>query len=993
MPRPARSRVRLKAVLIVLAAAAVFTAAMLVQLGLGPPGHAGTRWLEAAVRSSIVTLLLVSVAHLLLARRRRRLERRSAGPHSQLPSLDEGASAHWQVRTAMYALLLVAGGHAVFQAWQVEAWRALRAADAEVADLAGAQRMLSQRIARLSAAIGAEGADRARSQEYGNELRMALDRAASGAARLQASMRDDGIPAADHTLPLRATIAAWEATRLGLWHSAQSLLESIESGASADVAALVAQVEAQADPALAAAERLVGEIGNSARGRDQGAAGTAYMWSAFTVLLLLGMAVAVAEPTARSVKLQHRRLVAQARELRQLALVAELTTNAVMITDERQKILWVNEAFTRMTGYRLHEALGQRPHRLLRSERTDGATAARIHAAVDTAQGVRVQVLSRRKDGSDLWLDLDIQPLRDDSGALAGFVDVASDITERRRDQVELRIAAIAFDSLEAIAITDANQVILKVNSAFERITGYSAAQAVGQVTGHLLKSGRQDEDFYAALWQALQQDKHWQGEIWNRRKNGEVYPEWLSITAVTDHEGQVANYVAVFTDITQKKLADETIHNLAFYDPLTELPNRRLLRERLDQAMAAGARHSRHGAVLFIDLDQFKDLNDTQGHEVGDLLLIAVAKRLRASVRVSDTVARLGGDEFVVILADLTTQPEAAALQAETIAEKIRVAVNQPFVLDGYQYHGTPSIGIGLFLGYETTLDELLKRADTAMYEAKSSGRNAIRFFDPATHAAMETRITLENDLRHALSRHQLQLHYQVQVDGTGRVRGAEVLLRWLHPTRGFVSPAQFIPLAEESGLILPIGHWVLETACAQLRVWARDAATRDLHLAVNVSARQFRQVDFVEQISAVVQHTGIDPRRLEFELTESMVVVNLTDTVAKMQAIKDMGIRFSIDDFGTGHSSLAHLSRLPLDQLKIDQSFVRNMTLSHTDAVIVQTIIGMAGSLGLEVIAEGVETEEQRAFLGSYGCSNCQGYLFGRPVPVEQFEAALRA
>ncbi len=976
MSRPAQPRARLKAgLIIVLAVATVFTAAMLVQLGLGPPGHAGSQWPEAAVRSAVVTLLLVSVAYLLLARWRRRMERRSEGLHSRLPSLHEGASAHWQVRIAMYAFLLITGGHVVFQAWQVKAWHALHAADAEVADLAGAQRMLSQRIARLSTAIGADGADRARSHEYRNELRTALDRAASGAVRLQASLREDGILAADHTLPLRATITGWAATSQGLWHSARSLLESIESGVGADVGTLVAQVEAQADPALAAAERLVDEIGNSARSRDRGAVGVAEVWAAFTILLLLGVAAAVAEPTVRSVKSQHRRLVAQAREVRQLALVAELTTNAVMITDERQDITWVNEAFTRITGYSLHEALGQRPGRLLRSDRTDGATAARIHAAVDSAQGVRAQVLSRHKDGRDLWFDLDIQPLRDDSGALAGFVDVASDITERRQDQVELHIAAIAFDSLEAIAITDANQVILKVNPAFERITGYSAAEAVGQVTGRLLKSGRQDEDFYAVLRQALQQDKHWQGEIWNRRKNGEVYPEWLSITAVSDHEGQVSNYVAVFADITQKKLADETIHNLAFYDPLTALPNRRLLRDRLDQAMAAGARHSRHGAVLFIDLDQFKDLNDTRGHEVGDLLLIEIAERLRASVRASDTVARLGGDEFVVILADLTAQPEPAALRAETIAEKIRVAINQPFMLEGHPYHGTASIGIGLFLGHETTLDELLKRADTAMYEAKSSGRNAIRFFDPATHAAMEARITLESDLRHALSRHQLQLHYQMQVDGTGRVRGAEVLLRWLHPTRGFVPPAQFIPLAEESGLILPIGHWVLETACAQLCAWARDAATRDLHLAVNVSARQFRQADFVEQIRAVVRDTGIDPRRLEFELTESMVVVNLTDTVAKMQAIKDMGIRFSIDDFGTGHSSLAYLSRLPLDQLKIDQSFVRNMTLSDTDAIIVQTIIGMARSLGLEVIAEGVETENQRVFLESCGCLNCQG------------------
>jgi len=561
----------------------------------------------------------------------------------------------------------------------------------------------------------------------------------------------------------------------------------------------------------------------------------------------------------------------------------------------------------------------------------------------------------------------------------------------RKQAQADLRIAAIAFESQEGMIISDANQVILRVNKAFTRITGYGAEDAVGRNTA-ILKSGRQDAMFYQAMWQSLNRDKYWQGEIWNRRKNGEVFPEWLSITAVTDDVGQVTHYVAAFSDITLQKQAEEIIHNLAFYDPLTNLPNRRMLQDRLQHVFSSSERHQRHGAVLFIDLDNFKELNDTKGHNIGDLLLIEVAARLQTCVRTDDTVARLGGDEFVIVLNDLHAEAEQAAFQADAIAEKIRAAINQPCALQGHEYHGAPSIGICLFRGNDITLDELLKRADTAMYEAKRSGRNAIRFFDPATHAAMEARIALEVDLRRAVPEKQLRLYYQMQVDRRGRILGAEVLLRWQHPERGLVPPMEFIPLAEETGLILPIGHWVLETACAKLKAWESDPVTRHLQIAVNVSARQFRHPHFVEQVCAVLEQTAIDPGKLKLELTESLVLDNIGDTITKMQALKDIGVGFSMDDFGTGYSSLAYLSQLPLEQVKIDQSFVRNITVKPGDAVIVQTIIGMANNLGLNVIAEGVETQEQRDFLERNGCPAFQGYLFGKPVPVEAFEISLQ-
>jgi diguanylate cyclase (GGDEF)-like protein/PAS domain S-box-containing protein len=460
---------------------------------------------------------------------------------------------------------------------------------------------------------------------------------------------------------------------------------------------------------------------------------------------------------------------------------------------------------------------------------------------------------------------------------------------------------------------------------------------------------------------------------------------------AVFDAAGTAIRFNGTIQDVSEQKQAEETIHNLAFFDTLTGLPNRYLLKDRLQHTLASCARNRRHGAILFIDLDHFKELNDTKGHGAGDQLLIEVTNRLQACVRIDDTICRLGGDEFVVVLNDLNAKDDLAAGQAELIAEKIRTAINQPFALQDQEYFNSPSIGISMFGGEQDSIDELLKRADTAMYQAKKSGRNAIRFFDSATHAAMEARIALESDLRGALPENQLMLFYQMQVDRAGDIFGAEVLLRWQHPDRGLVSPFHFIPLAEETGLIVSIGSWVLETACTQLKEWESDPDARHLQLAVNVSARQFYQPDFVEQVCAVIKKTAIDPRKLKLELTESLVLDNVDETINKMLMLKESGVRFSMDDFGTGYSSLAYLSRLPLDQVKIDQSFVRNIDVKSTDAVIVQTIIGMANNLNMEVIAEGVETVQQRDFLEDSGCFTYQGYLFGKPVPVGEFESTL--
>jgi diguanylate cyclase (GGDEF)-like protein len=504
--------------------------------------------------------------------------------------------------------------------------------------------------------------------------------------------------------------------------------------------------------------------------------------------------------------------------------------------------------------------------------------------------------------------------------------------------------------------------------------------------TPRVLKSPLHEAAYYEAMWTSIRRTGSWQGEIWDRRKNGTVFPTWCTITAVKDNHGKTTHYVGMVSDISRRKSAEEEIANLAFFDPLTHLPNRRLLLDRLHHALATSTRSQRHGAMLFIDLDNFKTLNDTLGHDIGDLLLVEVAKRLSTCVREVDTVARLGGDEFVVMLEDLADSSDEAADQAKTVGEKILAVLNQPYQLAEYAHHSTPSIGITLFVDLDDTVEELLKRADLAMYQAKAAGRNTMRFFDPDMQAAVNARAGMESDLHEAVSESQFLLYYQVQVNSAGEPIGAEALLRWRHPRHGLVLPASFIPLAEDSGLILSLGRWVLQVACAQLRVWAQSDQTAHLTLAVNVSQRQFRHPHFVADVLEALASSGADPRKLKLELTESLLVDDVEDTIAKMTELKTKGIGFSLDDFGTGYSSLSYLKRLPLDQLKIDQSFVRDVFTDANDASIVRTVVTLGQSLGLDVIAEGVETEAQREFLASQGCHAFQGNLFGRPVPIDE-------
>jgi diguanylate cyclase (GGDEF)-like protein/PAS domain S-box-containing protein len=478
-----------------------------------------------------------------------------------------------------------------------------------------------------------------------------------------------------------------------------------------------------------------------------------------------------------------------------------------------------------------------------------------------------------------------------------------------------------------------------------------------------------------------------WQCEYRVTMPDGNVRWHMTSAVPHKEPDGTVVSH-GFTMDITDRKRAEQEIERLAFYDALTGLPNRRLLLDRLQRSIAAGQRTKAQGALLFIDLDNFKDLNDTLGHDMGDQLLSQVAARLVGCVRETDTVSRFGGDEFVVMLENLSTDLSQAAAQAEVVADKLLASLNQPFELDGGQHYSTPSIGITLFGEQRLTVDELLKRADLAMYQAKAAGRNTQRFFDPDMQAAVNARSNLEADLRQGLAREEIHVHYQPVVDHNGKLVGAEALARWRHPQRGMISPADFIPLAEQTGLILPLGQTVLHTACSQLAQWAQNPATAHLSLSVNVSARQFRQPGFAAQVLGTLKACQADPRKLKLELTESLLLGDIEDTIERMEQLKKEGVGFALDDFGTGYSSLSYLKRLPLDQVKIDQSFVRDVLSDPNDAAIVRTILALAKSLDLEVVAEGVETAGQLGFLRLHGCEGFQGYLFGRPLPLDVLE-----
>jgi diguanylate cyclase (GGDEF)-like protein/PAS domain S-box-containing protein len=612
-------------------------------------------------------------------------------------------------------------------------------------------------------------------------------------------------------------------------------------------------------------------------------------------------------------------------------------------------------------------------------------------AAVDAGRPNQNEEWVTPAGGGTMLVETIKTPLCDRNGRVIGVLGVARDITERERASRQLALLDFALDHVKEAAYMADEQ------GYFHYVNG-EACRALGHTCDDLMKMRVIDVDNvvtqpeqWQAFWDRLKDLKAITFESHHKARDGSVFPVEINANYF-EFYGQ-PYVLGLVRDITERKQVEQQIRDLAYFDVLTQLPNRRMLMDRLSHALAASDRSQAYGALMILDLDHFKTLNDTQGHDVGDRLLVEVSRRLIANVRQQDSVSRLGGDEFVVLLEGLGPDEAHAASQAETIAEKVRFALNQPYALDvgGTTFHSTTSIGLALFRGQGASTEMLLKQADVALYQAKDGGRNLVRFFNPAMQAAIDSRMVMEAALRQALDKGEFRLYYQPQVDQDGGLIGAEALLRWLPANPGMVYPAEFIPLAEETGLILPIGKWVLDTACAQLKAWERDPRTQSLQMSVNVSARQFHQPDFVETVQQSLASSGINPSRLKLELTESVVLDNVDAVIRQMQQLNALGVSFCLDDFGTGYSSLSYLKRLPLDQVKIDQSFVRDVTVDPNDAAIVRAIMALSRSLGLQVIAEGVETQAQRDFLLANDCRAYQGMLFCRPIPIEEWASLL--
>ncbi len=672
-------------------------------------------------------------------------------------------------------------------------------------------------------------------------------------------------------------------------------------------------------------------------------------------------------------------------DLRKLGRALEQSPTSVIITSIDGIIEYVNPKFEEVSGYTAKEAIGQNP-RILKSGDKTPEDYKKMWDTLLAGKEWRGTFHNKRKDGRIYWESASISPLRDEEGKITHFIAVKEDVTAQKRAEEQLRMNATVFDTTsEGIMVTDADNIIKTVNPAFSRITGYEAEEVVGHSPG-ILSSGRHTKAFYEQMWGAVSQNGYWSGEIWNRRKDGSVYPEWLSIAAIKNESGIVKEYVAVFSDISKHKQDEEKIRYQANFDALTGLPNRSLLTDRLTQAILSANREEWKLALLFIDLDQFKVVNDTFGHVMGDELLQMVATRIRECVREVDTVARFGGDEFVVLMQDVTDL-EAPAL----VASKVIAEVTGSFTLYQREIYIGASIGITVYPDDANTPDALLRNADMAMYQAKEQGRNNYQFFTPSMQRHTIERQQLEQDLRQALQRNELELFYQPVVDAeTSKVCSLEALLRWNHAKKGRIPPDLFISLAEDCGLIGPIGEWVVKEACTQLSLLHRYGYEH-LSMAINLSSRQRELGLETEFLKQVLVDTGLKGESVTLEITESLLMRDTEESVKWLSRFKELGVKLSVDDFGTGYSSLSYLKRFPVDVLKIDRSFVSDLPQDSDSATLVRTIIGMANSLNLGLVAEGVETEDQVAFLTAEGCNVLQGYFYARPMPVAELNIFL--
>lgn len=720
------------------------------------------------------------------------------------------------------------------------------------------------------------------------------------------------------------------------------------------------------------------------------------MFSAIGVLGVLSVAGLWIWMLRRSVRTRTAELRHANRELSaekgRLRTIIDSSPDTIALKDRNGLYIDCNAGIQTQLGVSREQIIGKTDAHIFSDPKLSASIREHDQQVMGSGRALRYEQEITTSAGEVRQFDVVKVPIYDDEVQASGVLVVARDVTERHDAERELRIAAVAFDSHDGLMIVNAGELLIeRVNAAFTRITGYAPEEALGQAPG-ILKSGQHPPAFYAEMWEALQRQGHWHGEVIDRHREGHLYTARLSITAVKDAQGLTTRYIGDLQDISAEKLAREQAEHLKLYDPLTDLPNRTLLVARMQQALDSSDERGEYGAVTMLDLDHFRKINDSLGHGCGDQMLLEIARRIRLTIEEGDTLARFSGDTFVIVAQRLGDDPQSAAKQALVHAEAAMKAVEAPITLDGRKLVSTASVGTTLFLGQKTSCDTLLQQAELAMYKSKNGGRNLVRFFEDAMQQEMDRHRWLEDELREALAQDQFVLYYQPQVDVQGHPIGAEALVRWIHPERGLVSPAEFIPLAEETGLIEGIGHWALTTACDRLAAWAQDEALQHLSLAVNVSPRQFKAERFVDEVVAQVERSGARVSHLKLEVTESLAIDRFDDSIGKLQALRRFGCAISLDDFGTGNSSLNYLTRLPLSQLKIDKSFVDELPDSAPDALVAKAIIAMGHGLGLEVIAEGVETVAQQASLANMGCRAFQGYLFGHPQPAPAFEQAMR-